>query len=233
MGITMATLSSSSGLDALKAMKNMLKTGWTLDEENQILWKDSPAAFPVGFASDRRANTTADCIHAVVKANDGSVIGRSTTSVSGLEIAPSDDNYLTLYTSPNGSLAFSISNTYAPMPPELAIIKNGNTDATLPTYIPLTFQTVANINMLIPGTKILNMTFPVLTNLSSAVCLRWALTQAAEPYTGTPANDFYWLSSYADTSTDPPLVLVSGSAKYVKMYRGSTSVRGGVYMRYI
>ena len=228
MGIVTASVKTNSVIDILKTIKGMLKTGWTLDEENGILWKDSPAAFPVGLRKIT-INTTTSCIGICVKNSQGTVAGSTSSGQTYVLNTSETEYYLTLYTSPNGSLAISIdANQNNEAVPIFAFIKNSNTNSTLPTYFPAIRTTSsASWICLVPGTdKICNMPGIALQSLG----LNYALVNIVDPYTSTVAVDLYALASKNTSSA--PLILANGNQRFVHFHTSGNDNKY-YYMRYI
>lgn len=227
MGIVTASVKTNSVIDILKTIKGMLKTGWTLDEENGILWKDSPAAFPVGLR--KITVNTSSYIGICVKNSQGTVTGFTSSDQTYTLSTTEQEYYLTLYTSPNGSLAISIdTNQNNEAVPIFAFIKNSNTNSTLPTYFPAVRQT-SSIGWvsLTPGTdKTCNMPGIAVQNLG----LNYALVNIVDPYTSTAAVDLYALASKNTSSA--PLILANGNQRFVHFYTYRNDNKY-YYMRYI
>ena len=227
MGIVTASVKTNSVIDILKTIKGMLKTGWTLDEENEILWKDSPAAFPVGL---RKCTINGGSFIGIcVKNSAGTVTGFAASSQTISVDTTVREYYLTLYTSPNGSLAISIDfNQNNEAVPVFAFIKNSNTNSTLPTYFPSVRNPSAGgwIN-LVPGTdKTCNMPEIVVQSLG----LNYALVNIVDPYTSTAAVDLYALAS--KNASSAPVILANGNQRFVRFYTSSNGNKC-FYMRYI
>lgn len=230
MGVTITTIQTNSVLDILKTIKGMLKTGWTLDEENEILWKDSPAAFPVGLG--KYVSSSNNYIGIYTKNSSGELVNSGSASnwypVSGT----SQEHLLRLYTSPNGSLALSMDLTTASqrLSPRFAFMKNSNADLTLPTYIPMYYTGNGNgFYSRIPGTNLEYLTAAI-AYTSSYSSLNYTLIGTVDPYTATPAVDLYTLAS-STGETEPPVILSSGNKKYIRFkYYQAGKV---FYMRYV
>lgn len=225
MGYITASVKTGDSLDILKAIKNMLKTGWTLDEENKILWKDSPAAFPVGLGVGTAGSNK--CIVPVVK-NGAGETEYGTSYTYGLIPASVSEYYLYLFTSPNGSIAISISNAVDEQRPCFAFVKNGNADPTLPTYMPAEYGNSSSetLRCFIPGTN-RSTFFASPENIPRG--LNMALCNAVDPYTGTAFSDLYFLAA---TVGDPPRVLAYGSQRFIQ-FRMLGNTAKVFYLRYV
>ena len=229
MSVITTSVTTNSSLAILKVLKEMLKTGWTLDEENAILWKDSPAAFPVGIKA-HTASTT-EYIRPVVKGADGNPY--YSTSSTGVAYSFSNSStvtyYISVYTSPNGSIAIGFSTSSKVIEPHLLIAKNSNTDSTKPNHIMFCFQA---LGVLVPGISYIASVPYINVSYSSSAfyATTWSLLNAFDMYTGTPLADVYFLAARQDSTN--PTVLANGNNKYIKMYMSA----GGspvIYMRYI
>lgn len=222
MSYATASVQTSSGLDILKAIKGLLKTGWTLDEETGTLWKDTPAAFPVGLTTV--ASGSSSYIAICVKDSSGATVAGSALS-SSYNIS-SGAHYIWVYTSPNGSVGISINATSSGFSPLIfTFAKNSNTDARLPTYIPCSNAAGnGNTTCLIPGSKN-SPTMPSISTTSN-YGLNIALCSAVDPYTGTALADVYMTA--VKTTASVPDFLSNGSYRFVRI-GGS----GSFYLRYV
>ena len=227
MGYVTASVKTNSVLDVLKTIKGMLKTGWTLDEENQILWKDSPAAFPVGLGIGTSGSSSNKYIMTVVK-NGAGEAEYGTAYPYALINSSVSEYYLYLFTSPNGSIAISVSGNVSELGPCFAFIKNGNTNPTLPTYMPTEYgnSTTDSLRCFIPGTS---KSVQVAGPYSTPRGLNMALCNAVDPYTGTAFSDLYVLAA---TAGAPPQVLAYGSQRFV-LFRIMGSAAPAFYLRYV
>ena len=225
MGYVTASVKTNSVLDVLKTIKGMLKTGWTLDEENQILWKDSPAAFPVGLGIYQSGSNA--YVTPCVKNAAGSVSNNNTTSYSYRINSTVTEYYIYVYTSPNGSIFIDITDdTAAAGEGRFGFIKNSTTDSALPSYIPIYRRNVDGAGALVPGT---GLTTLVAAPSYVKLGLNYVLCNAVDPHTGTAFKDLYFLA--AKTSTTPPHILTNGSYKFVR-FRYYSSDNGIYYLRY-
>lgn len=232
MGVITSSVTTNSGLDILKKLKDMLKTGWTLDEENKILWKDSPAEFPVGIICYTYSST--DYLKPVVKGSDGTLFYVSGNTSSCAAYNPyntaTSTHYISVYTSPNGSIGVGFSTTSRANELNLLIAKNSNIDSTKPQFIIYAFPTN---NLLVPGFGY-NLSSPVLTTSytsSAFYAATWSLTNAFDMYTGTALADVYHLAGRQDLNA-PPIILANGNNRYIKTCHTSTNAPV-MYMRYI
>lgn len=225
MGYIAASVKTGDGLDILKAIKNILKTGWTLDEENEILWKDSPAAFPVGLGVSTVGSNK--YIAPVVKNGAGEVKYGSSYAYAAIS-ASALEYYIYLFTSPNGSIAISVSNSVSEQRPIFTFVKNGTTEPTLPTYIPAAYgnATSNTLQCFIPGTNE-SASFASPENVFRG--LNMALCNAVDPYTGTAFSDLYFLAA---TAGDPPRVLAYGSQRFIQ-FRTMGNAAKIFYLRYV
>lgn len=228
MSVITTSVTTNSSLAILKVLKEMLKTGWTLDEENAILWKDSPAAFPVGIKAHTTSST--EYIRPVVKGVDGNPY--YSTSTTGVAYSFSNSStvtyYISVYTSPNGSIAIGFSTSSKVIEPHLLIAKNSNTDSTKPTYIIYGFQASC---LLIPGiSTIANTPHLNVSYTSQFYAATWSLVNAFDMYTGTALADIYFLAARQESNI--PSVLVNGNNKYIKMFMQSSNA-SVMYMRYV
>lgn len=228
MGFVKTAIKTNSALDILKAIKGLFKTGWTLDEENIVLWKDTPAAFPVGLCYDIYASSsTTKYIQPCVKNAAGETKPPKETllSVSSTAI----EYYIGVYTSPGGSIFVDVSTETASTPSGLfGFIKNTATDPALPSYLPVYYKTTETCMCCqTPGTDA-KCYVPAPDYLPLG--LNYTLCNAVDPYTGTAFTDLYFLA--AKTSSEPPLILTNGNYKFVRFRRYNSNSRA-FYLRYV
>ena len=225
MGYVTASVKTNSVLDVLKTIKGMLKTGWTLDEENQILWKDSPAAFPVGLGIYQ--NNGYVYVTPCVKNAAGSVSNNNNAPYSYRISSTVTEYYIYVYTSPNGSIFIDITDdTAAAGQGRFGFIKNSTTDSALPSYMPIYYKSDDSAGALVPGT---DLTTQVAAPPHVQSGLNYALCNAVDPYTGTAFKDLYFLA--AKTSPTPPHILTNGSYKFVR-FRYYSNDHSIYYLRY-
>ena len=230
MSVITTSVTTNSSLAILRVLKEMLKTGWTLDEENKILWKDSPAAFPVGIKAD--TSSSMEFIRPVVKGGNGTPY-YSTSVSTGIAYSFSNSStatyYISVYTSPNGSIAIGFSTSSMVIRPQLLIAKNSNTDSTKPNHIMFCFQ---QSGVLVPGISyVADVPYLNVSYSSSAFyATTWSLLNAFDMYTGTSLADVYFLAARQDSTN--PTVLANGNNKYINMFM-STGSSPLIYMRYI
>lgn len=226
MGYVTASVKTNSILDILKTIKGMLKTGWTLDEENQILWKDSPAAFPVGLGVYVYSGN--NYITSCVKNAAGAVADIGSSSYMYYINSTAKEYYIYVYTSPNGSIFIDISTeTASAGSGRFGFIKNSATDPAMPSYMPVYYRDgVESMGTLVPGTDLrtkVGGVDPVMLGLNVALC------NAVDPHTGTAFKDLYFL--VAKTSSTPPLILTNGNYKFVR-FRYYNNDSRAFYLRY-
>lgn len=234
MGVITSSVTTNSGLDILKTLKEMLKTGWTLDEENQILWKDSPAAFPVGIWADSTYSTSNDYIQAIVKKPDGTPYKYDYSNGYAYYFSKNTKttHYISVYTSPNGSIGIGFGTSSAVLQPRLLIAKNANTDSTKPQYT-ISSHGPSNNALFVPGiAESLNSLPSLDVSIGGAFYSgTWSLVNAFDVYTGTALADVYYLAGRQDSTK--PTILTSGSNKYIRIYEHSNSTTAHSYMRYV
>lgn len=229
MGVAMTNIKTDSGLDVLKTIKGLLKTGWTLDEANRILWKDSPAAFPVGlqFVNSRIAICVKDSANNTICCDDG----------YGIKIESGTKDYrVYVYTSPNGSIGISVHSLMVLERLNIVFIKSSINNEMHPSYTPVAACYSGNngARMLFPGTtKGINL--PYIYYPSDSYIYGnggYTLLNIANPCTDTPANDFYVMGSKSTgISVYPPVIISSGTKKFIglHMYTSGSPI---YYMRY-
>lgn len=231
MGLITSFVTVTSALDVLRALKNMLKTGWTLDEENKVLWKDSPAAFPVGFACITDSNDRW-YIQPAVKDTQGKLVSFSYGGYGALIQSASVGTTIRLgvYTSPGGSFAFGCSSdTTGLIIPNIEILKNANTDPLNPTFIPFFEYNNDYRRSLIPG--IGTDYYQPILSLSNTSCLSstYCLINKVDIVTNTLFDGAFWLANCVSKS-NLANVLVLGNNRYIRVHRSSVSTAH--YFRY-
>lgn len=224
MGVKTTVINTNSVLDVLKALKGLLGTGWTLDEENVALWKDSPAAFPVGLI--KGISGSSSYITVCCKDSAGNTVFVGNSSSFGYTVTSSvTDVRIWVFDSPNGSIAISLGEQN----PIFGFIKNSNVDSSLPSYIPVCRKSGSySYKYYYPGTNSSWLTngFPIGVIGTSEV-----LINMVYPYTSNVLTDFYMLVSTC--SDKPPLVLTNGSQKFIRFYYYNITSGAVYYMRYV
>ena len=223
MPLVQTNISTVTGLNVLKALKNILGSGWTLDESDSVLWKSSPSAFPIGFSA---SDTT---LVPAVKVG-GSIIKPTMSSPAGGVISDSTTQ-LTVYTAPNGSVGIAIDAPQSGVvAPSIFILRNGNTNSAMPQDVGFSGGKNSTSRELIsPMTASKISTSSVFHCNVAYNANSITLTQLADPFTGTALKDLYTLVSSTGSSGSLPLVVSNGSAKYIRVnFSGSSSV----YFRY-
>lgn len=231
MGLSTSFVTVTSALDVLRALKNMLKTGWTLDEDHKVLWKDSPAAFPVGFACITDSNDRW-YIQPAVKNTQGALVSFTNTSYSCLiqSTFVGKTVRLAIYTSPGGSFAFGCSsNGTGLIIPHIEMLKNANTDPLNPTFFPFSDYGSNTREGLIPGVGTLYIQPSITMDSSVFSSGSYCLINRLDIITNTLFDDAFWLANRPSGSQLPD-VLVLGNNRYVRVHRGSTTVAH--YFRY-
>lgn len=228
MGFVKTAIKTNSALDILKAIKGLFKTGWTLDEENIVLWKDTPAAFPVGICYDTyTSSSTSKYIQPCVK----NAAGETKRPMENLLLVSSTaaEYYIGVYTSPGGSIFVDVSTETVNTPSGLfGFIKNTAADPALPSYLPVYYKNgETSMGCQTPGTDA-KCSVPAADYLPLG--LNYALCNAVDPYTGTAFTDLYFLA--AKPSSEPPLILTNGNYKFVRFRRYNSNSRA-FYLRYV
>ena len=226
MGVKTTSISSNSALDVLKATQSILGTGWTIDEENIALWKDSPSAFPVGLIKA----TAGSSVHITPCCKDsaGNIVYENNYSAYGYVVQSSVSNIeIAVFTSPSGSIAISFKDySNSEHTPHFGFI-NTNVDSSS-LFIPISAKTGSYSYLFYyPGTNKTYSTNGLAIDVNGT---SYVLVNVVFPYTSTVLSDFYTLASRC---SDPPLVLTNGSQKFIRLYCYNPEYGGVYYMRYV
>ncbi len=229
MAILTRSIENVTASTVLSALKSMLGTSWTLSEDGEILWKNTTSAFKIGFTTFTNNNVTYLTVTVITNGAYLKIDQSRSENISSLTSGAT----VTVYTSPNGSVGVSITNSTGAQLPSLLIVKNSYTGSTMASDFGIAYS-ASGVSVVSPGR-------PSALSVADSNGFRvvaignvesYALTQATDPITGYAAKDLYWLTAKEESdSTNPPNTLVNGSAKYIRINGSSAS--SSMYLRYV